>query len=366
MTDHLFKPHRLGALVVPNRVFMAPLTRNRARSDGQASLLAAIYYGQRASAGLIISEATQIEAMGKGYLDTPAIETEADVGAWKPVTDAVHANGGRIFCQLWHVGRISHVSLLPDGAAPVSSSAVRANSKTFIADGFADVSQPRALRLDEIPALIEHYGQAADRAMRAGFDGVEIHAANGYLLDQFMQDGVNGRDDDYGGPIANRARLPFAVVDRIVGEIGSARVGIRLSPLGEANDMSDSDPEALFTHVIGELDRRELAYLHVVEGFGGVDFASENFAMIKRLRAHWHGFYVANGGYTARMAETVIAEGHANAVAFGKPFIANPDLPERFRENVTLNEPDQQTFYGGGEKGYTDYPFATLGRGARK
>lgn len=364
MTSKLFEPGKLGNLTVPNRVFMAPLTRNRAHSDGRAGELAATYYAQRASAGLIVSEATQIEAMGKGYIDTPAIDTDAQVEAWRPITDAVHASGGRIFCQLWHVGRISHVSLLPDGAQPVSSAAIRANAKTFIAEGFADVSQPRALVGDEIGRLIEQYAHAAAQAIRAGFDGVEVHAANGYLLDQFMQDGVNTREDAYGGPIENRSRLVFEVVDSIVEKVGSERVGIRLSPLGEANDISDSDPEALFTHVYRQLDKRSLAYLHVVEGFGGVDFASENFALIKRLRANWNGFYVANGGYTGAMAETVISQGHADAVAFGKPFIANPDLPVRLLRGLPLNEGDKNTYYGGGVEGYVDYPFATLGREA--
>ncbi|TPW26217.1 alkene reductase [Pararhizobium mangrovi] len=363
MTSSLFEPLKLGNLIVPNRVFMAPLTRNRAHSDGRAKEMAATYYGQRASAGLILSEATQISEMGKGYIDTPAIQTDAQVEAWKPATAAVHANGGRIFCQLWHVGRISHSSLLPDGAQPVSSSAVRADAKTFIESGFADVSEPRAMTHDEVGQLIEQYAHAANQALRAGFDGVEIHAANGYLLDQFMQDGVNKRDDEYGGSIENRARLPLAIVDRMIKEIGSDRIGIRLSPLGEANAVSDSDPEALFTYVYQQLDAREIAYLHVVEGFQGVDFESENFAMIKRLRARWHGCYIANGGYDADMAAAKIDEGHTHAVAFGKPFIANPDLPERYRQGAALNEGNRETYYGGDAKGYTDYPFATLGRG---
>jgi len=362
MTHPLFQPIKLGNLVVPNRVFMAPLTRNRARADGAANELAATYYAQRASAGLILSEATQIMAMGKGYLDTPAIDSDDHVAAWRPITDAVHAAGGRIFCQLWHVGRISHVSLLPGGAQPLSASAVRANAKTFTADGFVDVSEPRAIEEAEIEPLIVQYAHAANQALRAGFDGVEIHAANGYLLDQFMQDGVNKRDDAYGGSIENRARLVLAVVDRIVREIGSDRVGIRLSPLGESNDISDSDPEALFTHVYRALDERDLAYLHVIEGMGGVDPQSEKFALIKALRKHWNGFYVANGGYTGDLARTMIEAGHAHAVAFGKPFIANPDLPMRLLKGLPLNEGNQQTYYGGGAEGYVDYPFATLAR----
>jgi N-ethylmaleimide reductase len=361
MADILFKPTKMGDLTVPNRVFMAPLTRNRANGDGTAKPLAATYYAQRASAGLIVSEATQINDFGKGYLDTPGIYTDAHVAAWKPVTAAVHANGGRIFCQLWHVGRISHTSLLPGGAAPVSSTDVAAKSKTFTAAGFEDTSKPRALSVDELPQLVEDYANSARRAIEAGFDGVEVHSANGYLLDQFLQDGINKRTDDYGGSIANRARLTLQVVDRVVAEIGAGRVGIRLSPRGQANDISDSDPLALFSHVYKELDARGLAYLHIVETFGG-EPNPEGEKLIKDLRAHWTGFYVANGAYDAASSAEVVASGHADAVAIGKPFIANPDLPERFRTGTTLNAQDQDTFYGGGAKGYTDYPFATLER----
>lgn len=363
MADQLFTPTEMGDVTIPNRVFMAPLTRNRAMSDGTPKAIARTYYGQRAGAGLIVSEATQISALGKGYLDTPGIYTDAHVEAWREITDVVHANGGRIFCQLWHVGRISHVSLLPEEQQPVSASAVRADSKTYIEGGFSDTSEPRALKTDEIDAVIEDYAHAARCAIRAGFDGVEIHSANGYLLDQFLQDGVNRREDDYGGSIENRARLTLAVTDRICGEIGAARTGIRLSPRGEANDISDSDPEALFSYLYTELDRRGLAYLHVVESFGtGPDAAGEK--LIKRLREKWTGFYVANGGYDGDSARTAVASGHAHAVAFGKDFISNPDLPERLRAGGELNPYDKATFYGGSEAGYTDYPFGTLGRGA--
>ena len=362
MTTHLFTPAKLGDITVPNRVFMAPLTRNRAQSDGTPKELAATYYGQRASAGLIISEATQISAMGKGYLDTPGIYDEKHVAAWRKITDAVHANGGRIFCQLWHVGRISHTSLLPDGKPPVSSSAVKANSQTFTANGFEPTSEPVALTEDEIKATIEDYVHAAKSAIEAGFDGVEVHSANGYLLDQFLQDGINQRTDGYGGSIENRTRLTLEVVDRVVEAIGAGRVGIRLSPRGQANDIKDSDPAALFGHLYTELDKRGLAYLHIVETFDGKP-DTEGEKLIKDLRAHWTGFYIANGNYDGTSGEKVLASGHAHAVAIGKPFIANPDLPERFRGGVALNEQDKDTFYGGGEKGYTDYPFATLGRG---
>lgn len=363
MADHLFAPTEMGDLSVPNRVFMAPLTRNRAHSDGTPKAMAATYYGQRAGAGLIISEATQISALGKGYLDTPGIYTYAHFNAWRHITGAVHASGGRIFSQLWHVGRISHASLLPNGQQPVSSSAVRANAKTFVEEGFVDTSQPRALKSDEIEALVEDYAHAARYAMRAGFDGIEIHSANGYLLDQFLQDGVNDRDDAYGGSVENRTRLTLAVIDRVAHEIGAARVGIRLSPRGEANDISDSDPYGLFSYLYGELDKRLLAYLHVVESFGAED-DGEGRDLIRRLREKWTGFYLANGAYDGDAAEAAVASGYAHAVSFGKDFIANPDLPQRLHAGVELNPYDKTTFYGGDEAGYTDYPFATLGRAA--
>lgn len=362
MTASLFKPMAVGDITVPNRVFMAPLTRNRANADGSPKPLAATYYGQRASAGLIFSEATQISDFGKGYIDTPGIYTDAHVAAWQPITEAVHANGGRIYCQLWHVGRISHTSLLPNGEPPVSSSAVRAEAKTFTANGFEDTSEPRAMTADDIKALIDDYAHAAKMALKAGFDGIEVHSANGYLLDQFLQDGVNQRDDDYGGSIENRARLTLEVVDRVVAEIGAGKVGIRLSPRGQANAIADSDPLALFSHVYGELDKRGLAYLHVVETFGGKP-DPEGEKLIADLRSIWTGVYVANGAYDAESAAKVVGDGYAHAVSIGKPFIANPDLPERYRTGASLNPQDQDTFYGGGEKGYTDYPFATLGRG---
>ncbi|WP_281826399.1 alkene reductase [Jannaschia rubra] len=360
MTDTaiLFEPLRAGDLVLPNRVLMAPLTRNRSEADGTPKAMAETYYAQRASAGLIISEATQISEMGKGYIDTPGIHTQKQADAWARIVDAVHAAGGRIVLQLWHVGRISHVSLLPGGAQPVSSSAVRANAQTFTADGFEDCSEPAALDKDGIARTIDDYGTAARFAKAAGFDGVEVHAANGYLLDQFLQDGVNRRDDDYGGAIENRMRLLSEVLDRVSEVFDPARIGVRLSPLGEANDMSDSDPEALFAGVIDMLSARKLAYLHLVEGFSGVDNTSEeDRAMLRRLRARHDGTYIGNGGYDATAAAGAIEAGQADAISFGRPFIANPDLPERFRRGAALNEQDKDTFYGGGEEGYIDYPF---------
>ncbi|MCP1198981.1 alkene reductase [Notoacmeibacter sp. MSK16QG-6] len=358
----LFRPHKMGHLTVPNRVFMAPLTRNRAHDDGTPWSTTATYYAQRASAGLLISEATQINPLGKGYIKTPGIYADSHVEGWKAITDAVHAAGGRIYCQLWHVGRIRHVDIEPKGEQPVAPSAIRANAKTFTHDGFADVSEPRALSLDEIDQIVEDFAHATRCAMAAGFDGVEVHSANGYLLDQFLHSASNRRDDEYGGSIENRSRMTLRVVDRIVQEIGSDRVGIRLSPLGEANDVQEDDPTAIFSYLVAELDKRELAYLHFVESFAGADRSNENAEVLKSIRQHWNGFYVANGAYDAEYAAKYVDEGWCHAVAVGRDFLANPDLPSRWLTGAELNAPDQDTFYGGGEEGYTDYPFATLGR----
>lgn len=359
MTDvsTLFEPLRIGDLELPNRVLMAPLTRNRSQADGTPKEMAQTYYYQRASAGLIVSEATQISEMGKGYIDTPGIHSDAHADAWKKITKAVHAGGGRIFCQLWHVGRISHTSLLPDGNQPVSSSAVKANTQTFTANGFEDCSEPVALDKVGIAKTIEDYGRAAAFAKKAGFDGVEVHSANGYLLDQFLQDGVNQRTDEYGGSVENRMRLLNQVLDRVLQEFPANRVGIRLSPLGQANDITDSDPENLFGPVYDMLSTRKLAYLHVVEQFFGQDTEEESKNLLMRLRKRYDGTYIGNGGYDADKAADAIRNGAADAITFGRPFIANPDLPERFRTGADLNEPNSDTFYGGDEKGYTDYPF---------
>ncbi|MDR7102412.1 alkene reductase [Croceicoccus sp. BE223] len=354
--DVLFRPLAAGALHLPNRVLMAPLTRNRSHPDGTPREMAATYYRQRASAGLIVSEATQISAMGKGYKDTPGIYTDSHVEGWKPIVEAVHAGGGRIVCQLWHVGRISHVSLLPDGRQPVSSSPIRAKAQTFTANGFEDVSEPVALDLDGIAKTLDDYATAAKCARAAGFDGIEVHSANGYLLDQFLQDGVNHREDEYGGSIENRTRLLREVLDRVCDVFPADRVGVRLSPLGQANDMSDSDPEATFGAAYRLLNGRGLAYLHVIEQFFGQDTEEDDKALLRRLRGLFDGVYIGNGSYDAATARQAIAAGEVDAVAFGRPFIANPDLPERYRIGAQLNTPDQDTFYGGGSEGYTDYP----------
>ena len=352
--DPLFKSIDMGAITLPNRVLMSPLTRNRAESDGVPGDLATTYYRQRSGAGVIITEATQISPMGKGYLDTPGIHTEQQAHAWKKITDAVHAEGGKIIIQLWHVGRISHVSLLPEGRSPVSSTDKAADGQTFTANGFEDCSKPEALTVEGIKQTVEDYREAARLAKMAGFDGIEVHAANGYLIDQFLQDGVNDRTDDYGGSIENRMRFLREVLDAVADHWAPNRTGVRLSPLGQANDMSDSNPETHFAEVYKMLNGYNLAYLHVVESFPGSE--DDGRGLLRRLRKHYDGFYMANGGYDAKMARDAIKSGHADAVTFGRPFIANPDLPHRMKLDAEMNEPNPDTFYGGGAEGYIDYP----------
>ena len=355
--EKLFRPVNAGDLKLANRIVMAPLTRNRARAEDDAPYeIHAEYYAQRAGAGLIVSEATQISPEGKGYAWTPGIHSDAQIAGWKAVTDAVHAKGGKIVVQLWHVGRISHVSLQPRGQAPVAPSAIAADSKTFDGEGFVPTSEPRALRLDEIPRLVGEYRQAARNAMTAGFDGVEIHAANGYLIDQFLRDGSNRRTDEYGGSPENRIRFLRDVTLAVTDEIGAGRVGVRLSPFSGANGISDSDPMAVFGPAVDMLDGFGLAYLHFIEGqTGGARDADQ--ADLDALRARFRGVYMANNGYDRQMAIDAVEEGRADLVAFGRPYIANPDLAERLRRDAPLNEADQSTFYGGGREGYTDYPF---------
>lgn len=348
----------MGRLEVRNRVFMAPLTRNRAQSNGIPKPLAIAYYGQRASAGLIVTEATQIDPGGKGYLDTPGIHRDDQALAWGQVAEAVHQQGGLIIMQLWHVGRISHLSLLPPGVSPVAPSAIPANSQTFTANGFEPVSPPRALTLAEVEAMVDKYVTAAKLAIEAGMDGVEIHGANGYLINQFIATNTNQRTDHYGGSVENRARFLLQVLDAVAEAIGGDRVGVRLSPTGKFNDIDDQAVRENYTYVYDQIGDRNLAYLHVVERFPGIPSSPEDEALLKELRQSFRGNYIANGGYDPLSAEAVIAEG-AFAVAFGRPFIANPDLPERIANGVDLAEPDPSTFYGGDEKGYIDYPRAT-------
>jgi len=352
--DALFQPYKLGDLTLPNRLVMAPLTRNRAGEGDGPRDITATYYAQRASAGLLISEGSQISQQGQGYLSTPGIYTPQQVAHWRKVTDAVHKAGGRIFIQIWHVGRVSHTSLQPGGGAPVGPSAIRAQTKTFLHEGFADVSEPRALDLSEIPGILRDYENAARNAKEAGFDGVEIHAANGYLLDQFMKDGSNHRRDAYGGSIANRARLTIEAAEAVLKVWDKGRVGIRLSP-AKVNDAADSNPQALFSHVVEKLDGLGLGYIHMIEGATQGDRNAVDVDYVG-LRRSFRGTYIANNGYDRAMAAEAISSGRADLVAFGRLFISNPDLVERFRLNAPLNEPDRATFYGGDAKGYTDYP----------
>jgi N-ethylmaleimide reductase len=352
----LFEPFKLGPITLPNRMAMAPLTRNRAVPPGMVpSPLAVDYYGQRASAGLLITEASQVSQQGQGYQDTPGIYSKEQVAGWRKVTDRVHEEGGRIFIQLWHVGRVSHTSLQPNGGAPVAPSAVRAKGKTFVGGTFTEISEPRALELPEIAGIIDSFKRAAANAREAGFDGVEIHGANGYLLDQFAKDGANKRTDGYGGSIENRARLMLEVAKAVATEAGAERTGIRISPVTPANDISDSDPQPLFDHIVDGLNALKLVYLHVVEGATGGprDIAPFDYAS---LRKRFGGAYMANNGYDFALASKVLADGAADLIAFGKPFISNPDLVERLKAGAPLNEWDKATFYGGGAKGYTDYP----------
>lgn len=356
----LFDPIHIGRIAAANRIVMAPLTRNRAGAGGVLPEMAAEYYTQRASAGLIVAEATQISAEGQGYIATPGIHSPEQVAGWRRVTDAVHAAGGKIALQLWHVGRISHVSLL-GGNAPVSSTARAAAAQTFTRDGMVDVSAPRALRTDEMPRLVADYRHAARNAIAAGFDGVEVHAANGYLLDQFLRDSINDRTDAYGGAIANRCRVVVEIMQAVADEIGADRCGIRLSPVTPFNDAGlDSDTQGLFNHLMAQLAPMKLAFMHVIEGSTGGprDFAPFDYDALHALykRSHPQGTWLLNNGYDRAMALEAVASGRADAVAFGKPFISNPDLVRRLREDAPLAVPDAATMFGGDAKGYIDYP----------
>ncbi len=355
----LFDPVKIGDIALSNRIVMAPLTRNRAIAGNKPGPLTVEYYRQRASAGLIIAEATPISPMAQGYLDTPGIWSAEQVAAWKLVTDAVHAEGGRIVLQLWHVGRVSHSSLLPDGAAPVSSTAAPSPAMTFTRDGFVPVSPARALRDDEIPGLIEDYRHAARNAIEAGFDGVEIHAANTYLIEQFLRDTINDRSGPYGGSIENRARLLLEVVRAVTGEIGAGRTGLRLSPMTTFGKTAplDSNPQALYGHVVEQLAPFGLAYLHVIEGeTGGKRAPADTSFDYAALHRAFKGPWMVNNGYTRELAMQTIADGSADLIAFGRPFISNPDLVRRLREDAALNELRADRLYGGGAEGYVDYP----------
>ncbi|RDH88998.1 MAG: alkene reductase [endosymbiont of Seepiophila jonesi] len=350
----LFTPLMLGGLTLPNRIVMAPMTRNRAGEGNVPTALNAKYYTQRAATGLIITEASQISPEAVGYPATPGIHSDEQVAGWRQVTDAVHAEGGRIFIQLWHVGRISHSSMLPDNIQPAAPSAIRPEGDAVTYEGMQPFETPRALTIEEIPGLCADYAAAAQRARDAGFDGVEIHSANGYLLDEFLRDGTNTRTDTYGGSIENRMRLLDEVITAVSTVWPANRIGVRLSPENQFNDIRDSQPQATFNAVVDMLRGHQLAYLHVLEGdmLGG-----DRLVDYHELKRRFGGLYMANNGYTQARAEQALQQGDADLVAFGKLFIANPDLPERFAQGARLNEANPETFYGGDEKGYTDYPF---------
>ncbi len=354
----LFTPVRLGPFELPNRIVMAPMTRSRAGDGNVPTPLMTEYYTQRASAGLIITEATQVSDTAQGYPSTPGIHTNAQAAGWRRVTEAVHTQGGRIFVQLWHVGRISHPMFQPNGALPVAPSAIAAQGELYTGEGMKPFPVPRALETAEIPGLVRDFAEAAKRAVYdSGFDGVEIHGANGYLIDQFLRDGTNKRTDAYGGSVENRARFLLEVVQATVAAIGADRVGVRLSPNGTFNDMSDSDPAPLFGYVAKALSTFGLAYLHVIEGIDGpMALPAGAKPVAADLRAAFKGTYIINGGYTREAADAALAKGEADLVSFGAPFISNPDLPARLKLGAPLAEGDRDSFYGGTEKGYTDYP----------
>jgi N-ethylmaleimide reductase len=354
--DTVFSPYRLGDLALANRMVMAPMTRSRAVDGNVPSPLAPTYYAQRASAALIVTEATQVSPQGVGYIRTPGIHSDAQVAGWRKVTDAVHTAGGKIFLQLWHVGRISH----PDfhgGALPVAPSAIAADGEVFTTRGRTRMVVPRALEASELPGIVAQFARGARNAKAAGFDGVELHGANGYLLDQFLRDGSNARTDQYGGSIRNRARFPLEVTEAVVGVLGADRVGYKISPNGSFNSMSDSDPIATFGYIAAELNRLHLAHLHVTEGVSGPMAPPPGTALAAPiLRRKFSGALILNGGYDAHSAEAAIAGSQADLIAFGVPFLANPDLPLRYAKHAPLNAPDPATFYAGEAKGYTDYP----------
>jgi len=360
----LFSPLRIGRHELAHRVVMPPLTRMRC-PKGIAGALAPVYYGQRASAGgLIIAEATWATPSGQGYPDTPGIHNAGQVAAWKQVTDAVHAQGGIIFLQLWHTGRASHSSFQSGAALPLAPSPVAITSQSALTPEWqqAPYETPRALALDEMAGIVESFRQGARNALSAGFDGVEVHGANGYLLEQFLHDRANQRRDRYGGSIENRARLLLEVTQALIEVWGADRVGVRLSPFGTYNDVGDSDPLALYPYVLSELAQRDIAYLHLIEARDGAAMEIRYIHQaMQQLRPFWRKPLIAAGGFTQASAQSAIAAGYADAVAFGRLFIANPDLPERFRQGVALNPHERATFYGGGAAGYTDYPRLAAG-----
>jgi N-ethylmaleimide reductase len=355
-TENLFSSYRLGDLELDNRLVLSPMTRSRALEGNVPNPLAATYYAQRASAGLQITEASQVSPQGVGYIRTPGMHSAAQVAGWKKITDAVHRAGGTIFAQLWHVGRMSHPDF-HDGALPVAPSALEVEGEAFTSNGKVKIVTPRALALNELPGIVAQFRAAAENAKAAGFDGVELHGANGYLLDQFLRDGSNHRTDAYGGSIQNRARLPLEITEAVIGVWGAQRVGYKLSPHFTMFSMSDSNPVETFSYLTEQLDALQLAYLHVGEAIAGPMAAPAGTVRITPiLREKFSGALIVNGGYDANSGNAAIARGEADLVAFGVPFLANPDLPARYWKNAPLNAPDQATFYAGEEKGYIDYP----------
>ncbi|MCL4677224.1 MAG: alkene reductase [Alphaproteobacteria bacterium] len=354
----LFDPIKIGALELPNRIIMSPLTRSRAGVERIPNDLMREYYVQRASAGLIISEATSVTPMGVGYADTPGIWSDEQVAGWRKITDAVHKEGGLMILQLWHVGRISDPIFL-NGELPVAPSAIQPQGHVSLVRPKKPYVTPRALETDEIPGIIEAFRIGAENAKKAGFDGVEIHGANGYLLDQFLQDGTNRRTDQYGGSLENRARLMLEVTDAVISVWGADRVGMHLAPYADAHDMGDSDPLATFTYVAEQLGKRKIAFI-CARGALRDDWIGP------KLKTAFGGVYIANEKFTKETAEQVLKSGAADAVAFGQLFIANPDLPDRFKTGAALNEPDPSTYYAPTAQGYTDYPFAEAAKTKRQ
>lgn len=347
MMPTLFDPLLVGNIELDNRIVMAPMTRSRANDEGIQPPFAAQYYSQRASAGLIITEATNISPMAKGYIRTPGIYTEAQIESWRPVTAAVHARGGKIFMQIFHTGRIALPDFLPNHATPVAPSAVRAKGSNFTDEGMKEFVTPREITKEEIAQTINDFATAAENAIRAGFDGVELHAASGYIVQQFLTTNVNLRTDEYGGSIENRTRFVLEVLDAMIDKIGSERVGVKFSPQIPFNDIEELDADQVYPYIIERLNERKLAYIHVMDSTGGSWHA--------KLRPLYNGLYFAGGGFTRENGEELLAQGGADAIVFGTKFLANPDLPERFRRGAPLAEPDRATFYSPGERGYTDY-----------
>ena len=354
----LFQPFKLGNIQLANRMVMAPLTRNRAEPGNVPGAMTVEYYAQRASLGLIVAEATQVSAQAQGYVSTPGLHTPEQIAGWRKVTDEVHARGGKIFVQLWHTGRMSHTAFQPGENAPVAPSSIRANAKTYIPGaGYVDTSLPRALETAEIAGIVNDFRTAARNAIDAGFDGVEVHGAHGYLIDAFLRDGSNQRTDAYGGSIENRARFLVEVMTAVIAEIGADKVGIRISPVSPVNDSSESNPQPLFEHVVRELEKLHPVYIHVVEGYTGGprDNAPFDYEALRKL---YSGVWMLNNGYTKEMAQDAIASGRADLISFGRLTISNPDLVRRFKENAPLNElyKDAPLYGGQGPHGYTDYP----------